>query len=169
MVCLSPFWKLCQCLIIPAARKLNDILLQRLFCLMANFQLWNMLVLAQAVKILYYLISFPCRSIWNVKLSFGWNRRHWVLLLLELCAFPSWFFLECLPNPGNTLAAAWNSVIADKLPPSLLLDTCLFAILGIALPQLGVSYQRGFCNIMHMWIFLLHLWVKSCKLVQYYL
>lgn len=75
----------------------------------------------------------------------------------------------CAPKMGSILAAAWNNVITDKVTAPLLFDTCLFTISGIALPQLGVSYERKFCNIMPMWIFLLPVFRTLCKLVQDYL
>lgn len=131
--------KLCQCLIIPAVRKLNHILFQGLFCLMSNFELWNMPMLAQAVKILYYLISFPCISIWNVKSSFSWNRRHWVLLLLALCAFPLIVLGVCAPKIGSILAAAWNSVITK-----LLLYYCLILVF---LQLRGLHYHSWVCHV----------------------
>jgi len=75
----------------------------------------------------------------------------------------------CARKIGSILAAAWNGVITDKVNSPLLFDACLFMILRIVLLQLGVSYEREFCNIMPMWIFLLHVFRTSCKLGQDYL
>lgn len=62
-------------------------------------------------------------------------------MLLALHAFFPIVFGVCAPKIGNILAAAWDSVITDKVTSPLLLDICIFTVLRIALPWLGVSYE----------------------------
>lgn len=117
-------------------------------------------VLAQAVKSLYYLISFPCTR--NVKSSLSWNRRR-VLLLSP------YLFLERVHQKQGKSGSSLEYCDRKRGYFSTTVWYLSFCSSGIALPQLGVSQERKFCNVMPMWIFLLPVFRTLCKMVQDYL